>query len=237
MLTYLGEYLIHGKLFNTDNLWQAVTLETLITAGLWKVFIELHDPEHWHKLNGQVKHLRYEYFKEPHAITAASLKILRDLAECFGRKWRGAIIVALVASKKREISLKSIKALYSNLMHGDIEVPQLPWYEAGLRMCQCGLYDIEESWQFMELLYWLYDRGIALESAKSLHVFLDNDKPIGVMAESTRSKDFGIVEAKANFGSEASKASPLSVTFGDSDLGYNQGAKTQQSLITPVSTP
>lgn len=38
-----GEYLIHGRLINTGNLWKAVPLETLIEAGLWDSFPELND--------------------------------------------------------------------------------------------------------------------------------------------------------------------------------------------------
>lgn len=53
-----GEHLIHGRLCNTEGLWRAVRLESLISAGFWKVFPRLRDWGKEHLLLKRVNQLR-----------------------------------------------------------------------------------------------------------------------------------------------------------------------------------
>lgn len=151
-----GEYLIHGKLSNTEGLWQAVRMEDLITAGFWKVFPSLRDDTRQHLLFQRVQQLRFAYFNRAWQLNPDILASIHKLAHCFGDAWEGPVTIALVAIRHRDFSPETVAELLSEI--GSTQLPQLPWSSnAELRMFWHAVRDIPESCQFMQLLRLLDD--------------------------------------------------------------------------------
>lgn len=159
-----GEYLIHGELINKDGLWKAVPLENMITAGFWKAFPETRNPYRQHLLQQRVKQLRFRYF---HNITYSMedyfLTILSELAECFGPEWKGAMMIAFVAIRARDLTPKNITALLDKI--GTAALPQLPWSEdPSLRRLKFACKGMPEAQQSMQLVRLIDERQLVSES-------------------------------------------------------------------------
>ena len=159
-----GEYLVHGKLDNTQGLWQAVRMEDLITAGFWKVFPTLRDVTRQHLLFQRVQQLRFGYFNRVWELNPEILTNTRKLAKCFGEAWEGTMMIILVALRRRDLSPENVTALLAEL--GSSQQPQLPWSsDPELRMFWHVVRDMPESCQLMHLLRLLDDAQAAHRQA------------------------------------------------------------------------
>ncbi|KAI5366605.1 hypothetical protein Slin15195_G081240 [Septoria linicola] len=87
-----GEYMIHGKLENSDGLWQAVQLEELEDRGLWDCFAGLCNRNKDHLLHWRTEEMRWCVFRHSLRITDDTFDRLKLLAQCFGPHWEGTLI-------------------------------------------------------------------------------------------------------------------------------------------------
>lgn len=164
-----GEYLIHGKLEHSPGLWQAVEFKDLITAGFWKAFPTIRDTSRQHLLFQRVLQLRIPYFRHVWEAKDYHITTLKGLAECFGDKWEGIVMTALITIRSRDLSDVGMQAIESSL--SSMKLPQLPWSTSlCLRSFHTTLGHVPEAQQFMQLLRMLYDRQQARDREKEAMV-------------------------------------------------------------------
>lgn len=157
-----GEYLIHGKLEHEPGLWQAVKFDDLVTAGLKKAFPSLQDTSRQHLLFQRVLQLRIPYFRRLWESETAHLTIYRSLAKCFNSDFRGLVMLALIAIRRRDMSEEGMETIEAALE--SMQLPRLPWATSiSLRSFHMTLGSVPEAQQLMQLLRLLYDRGQARE--------------------------------------------------------------------------
>ena len=138
-----------------DGLWQAVDFNQLLDAGLFKVFPALKFKPHL--LHQRAIQLRRGYFEyETHDLPPRIIEMHRKLARCFGEAWEGTILVALLASRKRDLSIESISGLLVEL--GPIQLPSLalPSNSACSAVHHAWL-GVPEATHFMQVLRLLND--------------------------------------------------------------------------------
>ena len=164
-----AEYLIHGKLINTNGLWKAVPLNDLIEAGLCRkvyredekgwclnemsyVFPTINKPKTLEKLALRIEQLRRGYFNNRmDAINDERLPPHVEVAKCFGDEWYGIMLIALLSSRQRKLNFEGLNALEEAL--DDVSLPEeLPWLTSGPYSAFNGVPDCIETIHFMELL-------------------------------------------------------------------------------------
>ncbi|KAK3701313.1 hypothetical protein LTR37_015534 [Vermiconidia calcicola] len=157
-----GEYLIHGKLHHTEGLWKAVDFNDLLAAGLGDAFLRLTNQSYVDQMFQRIKVLRMAYFRGPATPLSTYLPVFRKPARCFGPTWEGAVIIALVTSRKRDLSEDSADGLFSELQSHGTLLPQSSWCsDVSPRVFECVNRDVKEGVQFVKLLYLLHRRGTA----------------------------------------------------------------------------
>lgn len=114
-----AEYLVHGKLDNRDGKWKAVNLNLLINAGLCRriykadkdglcldemsyVCPTINNPALLGRLALRVEQLRKGYFAEKLDMSVR-LDNHVAVAACFGTKWQGVVLIALLSMRSRRL--------------------------------------------------------------------------------------------------------------------------------------
>lgn len=129
-----GEYLIHGRICNSDGLWQAVGLDELIRQDLWKLCkalrLEVDDPRR-DELHQRVIKLRSGLFGPPTPYWESLdwvIAIVKKLAASFGPQWQSIMTLAMLTIRRRNLSSDGdcLTALREEIRCGHLQVPQLP---------------------------------------------------------------------------------------------------------------
>jgi len=155
-----GEYLVHGELRNTEGLWQAVSLEALIDAGLYTTFPTLGKEDLALRLHQRMMRLRKGYLSDIKPLSAYMIAVYEKLAKCYDSQWQGVLMVALVMSMRRDLSEEGIEPLWDVLQ--SMSLPRLRWEEdIGLRTLHISLYRVPEAAQFMQVLRLIHGREAA----------------------------------------------------------------------------
>ena len=171
----VGEYFVHGKLDNSQGLWQAVDLDDLLHAGLCVALPGLRSKSRGNLLHQRIHQLRKRYFTDLWQLPPKSiLGIMKTVAQQFGDAYEGTVMIALITSWRREMTAENVTTLLAELQ--DMRLPQLPFSEnRDLRDFQHVVKEIPEARQFSQLFHLLYDREIAAQREDSA---VELDDPI-----------------------------------------------------------
>ena len=152
-----GEYLIHGKLNNTNGMWKAIDLESLEDAGLWNYFPSLCNKDKQHMLFWRAEELRGGWFLKTRPLLPHIVQWLRKLARCFGSEWEGIMLLALITLAKRDFEGECLEVLVAEL--GDLELPRLKAeVYAELPELEILFDELGDGRQLMQVLRLLHER-------------------------------------------------------------------------------
>lgn len=159
-----GEYLIHGKLTNDSGLWRAVTLHSLIEAGLWEVYPALEETKLQDSLHVRLIQYRVGTFKRRFENWSFPQHVLLqpylEVTKCFGGDVEGAVFLALLTCGRRNLQEDEIRKLRDNAKLS-ITLPAFPKPpDAGQRQALRSLHKkwhgIDEAQQFISCChFWM----------------------------------------------------------------------------------
>lgn len=164
-----AEYLVHGRLENTNALWKAVALDDLIQAGLcmrlyeenekgwpkdsWKyVLASINKPSRLKILWQRASELRRPYLLTKTFPMRERLQVCKQVARCFGKEWEAVMLIALLACRRRRAGMVSLKVLMT-VLGKDARLPGgLPLFlESGTGSYK-GVPECPETYQFVDML-------------------------------------------------------------------------------------
>jgi hypothetical protein len=154
-----GEYLVHGKLENQNGeLWQAVELDELLTNGFWDLFPQIERTKYERLLLERVQLLRepFLYTEETFALDPRTYYMVDCLSQSFTGKWRSIFTLALVATRRRDLSAQGdcMTTVRTAIETGQLEIPPIVWTSGLFKM---ALSTVAEGKHFMMLLKLICD--------------------------------------------------------------------------------
>jgi hypothetical protein len=187
---YNAEYLAHGAIESGSEhprSLRAVSLEVLLSCGLFTAFPELSDNLQWQYLARRVYQLRRTFFDfsgPTHPTDAQELANLRKLGECFGDEVALPMAIAFFTIRRRDITASGRTGTLDRVAEGLFEMKMRRGFESHARLLDERApftADLPEVAQFILLLP-LIDKYI-LEFLREMTIYM----PVLISALSSKS--------------------------------------------------